>query len=114
MSTFGKSRRLLIKRDFDTVFADAKKLVNSEFVVLYRENMLGRARLGMAISKKMLARAHERNRIKRLVREAFREASLPPIDLIFLARSGLGVVENRAISAGLGKLWKTLNAAFDK
>lgn len=104
----------MIKRDFDTVFGNARKLVNSEFVVLYKENMLGRARLGMAISKKMLARAHERNRIKRLVREAFREASLPPIDLIFLARSGLGVVENRVISAGLGKLWKNLNAAFDK
>nr|WP_232220298.1 hypothetical protein [Legionella tunisiensis] len=34
------------------MFEQAKKLVTSEFIILYRKNSLGYSRLGLALSKK--------------------------------------------------------------
>lgn len=111
MYRFPRESRLLNKRDFDGVFSQAVKTANAGFVVLYRKNELGYARVGLAISKKMIPKAHERNRIKRLVREAFRKVSLAPVDMVFMARKGLGSMENGIITAGLGKIWRTVNTS---
>ncbi len=89
MFVFKKTQRLLKKNEYDHVFEQAKKIVTTEFIILYRENNLGYARLGLALSKKMIAKAHDRNRIKRLIREGFRKARLPAVDMIFLARHGV-------------------------
>lgn len=42
------------------------------------------ARLGLVVGKKLLKRAVDRNRVKRVIREQFRRArpQLPPVDLI--------------------------------
>lgn len=105
MNGFDKTRRLLNKKEYNYVFEQAKKVVTSEFVLLYRDNSLGHARLGLALSKKLIARAYDRNRIKRLLRETFRTSELPAIDIIFLARNGVAKLENKAITARLGKTW---------
>lgn len=114
MYAFKKTQRLLKKIDYDHVFEQAKKIVTSEFIVLFRTNNLGHARLGLALSKKMIARAHDRNRIKRLLREGFRQKKLPAIDLIFLARSGLSAKTNSSVNATLSKTWEQLNSYCDK
>lgn len=108
MYCFDKTRRLLTKSDYDNVFQEAKKLVTSEFIVLYRENTVGHARLGLALSKKMIAKAHDRNRIKRMLRETFRARCLPSVDIVILARSGVSKVKNTIIIAKLGTLWDKL------
>ncbi|PJE07477.1 MULTISPECIES: ribonuclease P protein component [Legionella] len=112
MDCFDKTRRLLQKSDYDHVFAQAKKLVTPEFIVLCRINALGNARLGLAISKRMIPKAHDRNRMKRLIRETFRTTRLPAMDVIFLARHGLAEKENKTIIAGLGKIWDKLIALY--
>ncbi|KTD24079.1 MULTISPECIES: ribonuclease P protein component [Legionella] len=108
MDRFGKTRRLLKKSDYDYVFAQARKLVTSEFIVLHRINSLGYARLGLALSKKSIPKAHDRNRIKRLLRETFRIARLPAVDVVFIARPGLAEIENKKIIARLGTIWDKL------
>lgn len=113
MNHFDKTRRLLKKSDYNCVFQQAKKLVTSEFIVLYCTNTLGHARLGFALSKKMIAKAHDRNRIKRLLRESFRNTEkLPAVDLVFLARNGVGKLENKTIRARLGNTWNKLIALY--
>ena len=94
------------------MFQQAKKLVTPEFIVLHRANALEHARLGLALSKKMIAKAHDRNRIKRLLRESFRTTELPAVDLVFLARSGVGKLENKTIAAQLGNAWDKLIALY--
>ena len=108
MFSFEKTRRLLKKADYDYVFDKPKKIVNSHFVLLYRKNNLGLTRLGLAISKKSVAKAHDRNRIKRLIRECFRQTQLPSFDLIFLARSDVAKESNASVIKDLSKLWVKL------
>lgn len=110
MFAFKKTQRLLTKIDYNHVFAQAKKIVTPEFIILYRENNRGYARLGLALSKKMIAKAHDRNRIKRLLRESFRKEELPAVDMVFLARQGVAKQTNADIYARLGKTWKKLTS----
>lgn len=115
MNSFKKTRRLLKKNDYDHVFTQAKKLVMAEFIILYRDNVIGHARLGLAISKKMISKAHDRNRVKRMLRETFRtHANLPPIDIIVLARHGVSGVQNSIIIAKLDTAWNKLMASCGK
>lgn len=108
MNCFDKTRRLLKKSDYDHVFAQANKLITAEFVILHRNNSVGTARLGLALSKKKIAKACQRNRLKRLLRESFRTRELPDVDVIFLARNGAAAVKNSLIIANLGNAWEKL------
>lgn len=71
--TFKKSQRLVTEADFKAVLA-YKCCAENDLLRLYiRPNDLGRPRLGISISKKY-GKAVVRNRLKRLAREAFRQA----------------------------------------
>ena len=64
------------------------------------------ARLGMTVSKRVDKRAVARNRIRRQVREAFRQqrAQLPPGDYVFQAKPEAAQVDNPGLRAALLKL----------
>ena len=47
-----------------------------------RQNQLPHARLGVVVAKRLAPRAVTRNTIKRLTRELFRVAGLPPLDCV--------------------------------
>lgn len=112
MNRFDKTRRLLNKKEYDHVFCQAKKTVTDELIILHRANNLGYARVGLALSKKMIAKANQRNRVKRIIRESFRTHKLPAIDLIVLARHGVVEVENKIIDSNLSKAWEKLTTFY--
>ena len=109
MYCFDKSRRLLKKHEYDDVFQQPKKLITPGFILLYRPNTLGYARLGLAISKKALAKAHDRNQVKRLLRETFRVRKLPAVDIVVLAKQGLATLKNGVTAETLGAVWDKLS-----
>ena len=108
MTSFDKTRRLLTKSDYDYVFAKAKKITTPEFIVLYRDNSMGFSRIGLAFSRKAIAKAHDRNRVKRVVRETFRIQHLIAVDIVVLAKPGAGRIQQETIIASLGKIWDKL------
>lgn len=68
------------------------------------------SRLGLIIAKKHVRHATQRNRIKRIVREYFRQHPAHESgDFIVLARPGLGDLSNSAIRATLDKLWRKID-----
>ena len=56
----------------------------------------------------------DRNRIKRLLRESFRQKELPEVDMVFLARQGVTQHTNANINARLGKTWEKLALFHEK
>ncbi len=107
MYCFDKTQRLLRKSEYDDVFQQAQKMVTAEVILLYRANNLGHARLGLVIAKKKIPMAHDRNRLKRLLRETFRQSCLPAVDVIVLARQGIDV-SNSITTVKLSKTWDKL------
>lgn len=78
------------------------------FTVLCRANQAGAARLGLAISKRHCRRATGRNRIKRIVRESFRQASveLEGLDIVVMNKPDAERAGNRELFASLEKHWQ--------
>lgn len=66
--------------------------------------------MGLILSKRIIPLAVTRNRVKRLLRESFRrhQQELAGLDIIILARKGLGDLDNKAISKDLTSLWEKL------
>ena len=79
--------------------------------MLYRASDRDTARLGLAVAKKRLKRAVDRNRIKRLIRESFRQhrAILGGLDIVVLVKAGIEQADNRALLRALQRHWRHLS-----
>lgn len=89
--TFTANERLCDKKQFDVVFANARKLHHSALLFLFRANSVGYPRLGLAVSKRVLSKASKRNYLKRCVRESFRRQKhlLQGVDIVVLPKKDL-------------------------
>ena len=81
---FGPRRRLLLRREFDAVLSEPQlRLRRGPLWGAARPNDLGVPRLGLIVAKKVLRRAVDRNRVKRVIRESFRKRrGLPALDIV--------------------------------
>ena len=94
---FRKSCRLLDSKAFEHVFGKPDfRVSNKYFLIIGCWTEQEHPRLGIIVAKKNIARATQRNRVKRIVREAFRcrRAALGSTDLVVLARKDLQFLEN--------------------
>jgi ribonuclease P protein component len=86
---FPKRFRLRRRREFLSVQRGGRRVPTGHFVVYGRPNGGRPTRIGITVSRKV-GKAHDRNRVKRLVREAFRrhrEALPRGLDLVLVARN---------------------------
>ncbi|AFP85053.1 ribonuclease P protein component [secondary endosymbiont of Ctenarytaina eucalypti] len=104
---FPRELRLLTPHHFTFVFQQPQRSGTSHVTILGRLNKLGHPRVGFAIAKKHVKRAHERNRIKRLTRESFRlhQHTLPSMDFVVIAKNGLANLDNHTLNKVLEKSW---------
>jgi ribonuclease P protein component len=89
-ATFRPHEHVRRPEDFRRAFGRRRPASDAALVVHVAENGLPYARLGISIGRKKVRKAAARNRLKRLVREAFRQskAELPTgLDLIVVPRS---------------------------
>jgi len=105
-------RRMRRPAEFRRVYAVGKRLGNEFFTVNAQANGLTCARLGMSIAARILRRAVDRNRVRRLIRESFRvnQLSLPPLDIVIGARAGVLTADNARLSSALEKLWQKISS----
>ena len=106
-NTFPRAARLLTRAAFDQVFRAGHSAGSTFFRALVRPSPTASARLGINVPKRILKMAHERNRIKRLLREAFRKQreQLPAIDLVLLARGAIGAADDTALRKDIAKIF---------
>ncbi|MCH9027403.1 MAG: ribonuclease P protein component [Proteobacteria bacterium] len=109
--SFQQHQRLISKPDFSRIFENSQRSSDSLFTVLGKNNDLGYARLGMAISVKMAGNAVRRNRLKRAVRESFRQAgsTLPAIDFVVVARAGATMAKRGKLRHSLDRHWQRVS-----
>lgn len=106
--SFPRESRLLTPKNFSFVFDQAIPAVSPHITILARHNTLDTARLGITVPKKKVKNASDRNQIKRIIRESFRlqRHRLPNIDIIVIAKQGIGQMNKRALATQLEKLWR--------
>jgi ribonuclease P protein component len=108
---FPPRARLLRPADFQRVYAVRERISDSFFSVNFIANDVGHPRLGLSIAGKVVGNSVARNRVKRQVRESFRQAAgtIPAIDVVVGARAGARSAHNARLRESLADLWKRLN-----
>lgn len=112
---FNRESRLLTPGHFQAVFKKPIKFGSRHFTLLITPTNLSddsckNNRLGLAIAKKRVKLAVQRNRIKRIVRESFRlnQHDLPAIDIVVMVKSGIDQLDNQEINKELAKIWRKI------
>lgn len=97
MSSFGgrfrASNRLKRPEEFKQVFSSKRRSSDKHFLFLAKSNDFDEPRLGLAVPKKHIRSAVERNKLKRIIRESFRlnQKKLKGNDIVVVVRSRLDV-----------------------
>ena len=107
---FSVQVRLREPAEFKRVFSKAERSSDKYFTVLAIVNELDHPRLGLAIAKKNIRRAVDRNKIKRSARESFRlqQHDINNIDLVVMARREAAIANSKTLQASLDKHWLKL------
>ncbi|WP_314117620.1 ribonuclease P protein component [Peptostreptococcus stomatis] len=98
--------------DFRKVYQRGKSLADRNLVIYTMKNKFDKSRIGISISKKV-GKAHERNRIRRCIKEAYRlnidDKVLGGYDLVFIARINAADKEYRELEKSLKYICKKAN-----
>jgi len=109
-ASFTRRARLTRPAEFRQVFAEARRSTSRNLTLLSAPNSLSYPRLGLAISKKAASRAVVRNRIKRIIRETFRQQQegLGGWDIVVMAKAPAATASRKTLRAELEEHWNRL------
>jgi len=104
--TFPRTARLLTGGDYSQVFKQNKRYADRYWTILVKQNDSGSSRLGLAIAKKRAKRAVDRNKIKRVAREAFRHQrnSLSGLELVVMNRDAATKASTQDLRESIDRL----------
>ena len=114
--SFPRSRRLLLGLDFQRVFKNTRcRSADKYLCLLAIKNNNTCSRLGLAIAKKKIKTSVARQRIKRLIRESFRQnqyclnqTTNSGFDIVVMANPAASQATNQKIALSLQQHWKKI------
>jgi len=111
-NTYPPTARLRKRSEFLRLKDSAQKVASRGILVVWQANSLAHARLGVTVSKK-IGCAVTRNRVKRFVRETFRNNRLllPAVDLNVIARSEAATMDFHALQQELLKAFRHIGVS---
>lgn len=107
--TYGSARRILTRTRYEQVFSEGEKVSGRLVVAWILRTGSGESRLGPIAAKRTFRHAVERNRARRLMREAFRR--LRPFfcegawDLVLVGRRGLLTASSEEVLRDLHRMF---------
>ncbi len=110
MARFTRRQRLTEPGQFGFVFADPIRVGDRLVTVLARSSDQPQARLGLAVGRRKIARAVQRNRFKRVVRTSFREHQdvLVGLDIVVLPKTAAAAADRTALRSSIDRQWDIL------
>lgn len=110
-NSFSLLSRLPDAASYSRVFKRPNRSINENFTILWRTNRLDRGRLGLAVAKKNIKRAVDRNLVKRIIRESYRHQQhcLAGIDAVVLVRRDLSVRDKKRLRSSIDGLWQQVS-----
>ena len=106
--SFPASFRLKNGAQIQEVLANARKYRDRNLSIFIKHNVLGHPRLAIIIANKNVAKAVQRNRLKRLIRESFRlnQDKIKGNDIIVFGYRGIETLTNFELQQCLIKNWQ--------
>jgi ribonuclease P protein component len=116
LANFGRAMKMNNPRDYSRVFRQAKRVSGNGLTILTVENSEQHPRLGLAIAKKHLKLANRRNRLKRIIRESFRQhqSEFANIDIVVLTRPDIIKRDSAELWEALERHWLKVVAQWQK
>lgn len=116
LAKFGRAMKMNKPRDFSQVFRQAKRTSGGGLTILTIDNAANHPRLGLAIAKKHIKLASDRNRLKRVIRESFRQhqSRFENIDTVVLSRPDVVTRSSAQLWATLEQHWNTVAGQWQK
>lgn len=109
--TTGRKAHTLRKPvEFKRVFSGAVRSQDRCFKVLARRSSAEVPRLGIAVSKRNVRLAVDRNRVRRIARDSFRAQleQMPAIDFVVIAEPRIAALPNQELFSSLRRHWQIL------
>ena len=104
---FSRHQRLITPTQFRRVFKSGMRVGDNSMTVIALNNKKAYARLGLAVPKKHVKLAVQRNRLKRIIRESFRQhqTTLAGNDIVVLIKRDMTAKTNAQIFSQLDQHW---------
>ena len=106
---FGRDKRIRTSPEFEALMRHGTRRSLNGFTFFFSARPSGAARLGILITRKHAPLAKDRNRIKRCIREAFRQAQARLAGLDLLVRPPYGLKATPGIVGRLRSSLETLS-----
>jgi len=96
-------RDRLIKHEVVALLHDGIRLTRTEFFIRLKQNQVGRGRIAIAVPKRILKSAVDRNRVKRVIREEFRQHSVRrlPVDILVTLHNKVAALSGESMTQKL-------------
>ncbi len=112
-ASFPRAARILRKPDFDRILRAPTRCGSALFrAQVAPAEGCDHARLGLAIAKRVVRKSHDRNRLKRHVRDVFRNLrlTLPHSDIVVFAKPDALAATPGALRQDLARLFERIVA----